>query len=464
LLLRTFSRQGLTFDINTLVPTHTKCDEALSLLTVRPDINYEPKAPAENLEVDYSASAPWDIKMYFTYNGDQLNGVDTNFEVIISENREGDCGKDSKGKFGYILFKSDKAIVDESYDEPTPVAFQGIFSADVTSNMGDTEVKLSINTNVDKFFYPIYEEYNDNCNADICFGKLKFCVELQAQICDSKMDSVDVSVAINLDLQVQCDECGPDVVLTRANVIEDVGHTEIGQVECKPCDYEKDGVLPFKQGEAVEACIEMLTEGACVRKIHFLNFVVEKPGQSTIYCVVSNDPALQRYCTFLIGVGSNPNFNPPGHPDGRFCRSTPTFACTDTFSCSVNRPCFLTMYFLFALDATIKFLPPVEDIQELGPGEQRTAHFSGKVTIGLGCCCDENPDALCNCNINTRRLERGLLSDGVVDMVFAGEDFNFTSVRTEPTGTKCLENFFLSLLQNFLGWLLRLLGKNPFCV
>jgi hypothetical protein len=122
------------------------------------------------------------------------------------------------------------------------------------------------------------------------------------------------------------------------------------------------------------------------------------------------------------------------------------------------------MYFLFALDATIKFLPPVEDIQELGPGEQRTAHFSGKVTIGLGCCCDENPDALCNCNINTRRLERGLLSDGVVDMVFAGEDFNFTSVRTEPTGTKCLENFFLSLLQNFLGWLLRLLGKNPFCV
>jgi hypothetical protein len=112
-----------------------------------------------------------------------------------------------------------------------------------------------------------------------------------------------------------------------------------------------------------------------------------------------------------------------------------------------------------------------ELIQELAPGETYKGKFKGMVTIGLGCCCDENPPSDCNCQVvppsdDDRRLQRGLLSDVMVNMVFEGEDFSFTTERTEATTTapKCSSNFFLSLLQSLLGWLLRLLGKGPFCV
>jgi hypothetical protein len=129
----------------------------------------------------------------------------------------------------------------------------------------------------------------------------------------------------------------------------------------------------------------------------------------------------------------------------------------------------------FALVVSVHYLPAQELIQELAPGESYYAYYKGKVTIGLGCCCDENLPVGCECNSppappagQTRRLERGLQSDGVVDMVFAGEDFVFTVAQEEAmtgsTAPKCSDNFFLSLLQSLLGWLLRLFGKGPFCV
>lgn len=186
-------------------------------------------------ELDYSSGATDNIKMYFTYNGDKLGGIDSDFAVIISENKDDHCGVGADGNLGSILFKSNKAIVDNNLYVTTPDTLQGIFSATLASNTGETEVTLLIKTVVDKFRYPIYEEKNENCNEDVCNGKLKFCVELQSIVCGVKMDAIDVAVAINIDLRVDCDACGPDVILTHAEAINDGGTTKIGQIEVKPC-------------------------------------------------------------------------------------------------------------------------------------------------------------------------------------------------------------------------------------
>jgi hypothetical protein len=127
-----------------------------------------------------------------------------------------------------------------------------------------------------------------------------------------------------------------------------------------------------------------------------------------------------------------------------------------------NRLASLT---IFALDAALSFIPPPEEFQTLEQYGTKEAYFSGEVIIGLGCCCKETLEPGCNCEPTTpKRLQRGLQTDGVANLTFVSDAWSMVEAREEPTGPKCSENFFLSILQTLLGWLWSLLGLGRFCV
>jgi hypothetical protein len=322
-----FPSKGLTLGIDSFVPTNTQCEVQLNFLEP-PNIEYAPKFPGSKIETDYSEDATHNIVMDFSFNADDIGDfvAKTEFAVVITENRGGEenpCGKDTDGKFGYVLYASEGALVNGNHDtDPEDEDLLEIFNAWIETTSDQTSGQIFMTTNVENFCAPVYQETNKNCpNEEFCKGKLSFCVEIQAIICDAKMDFVDVAVDITFDLQVECDGCGPDVILTRADPIIDHGHTQIGEIECSLCDESNSMIT---QGEVIDACIFMLTPGACVRKIHYFDFSVKKTQFDTrTRCVIPDGiPAGETAidCLPLITKEGedNPDYDPEEDLHGRF--------------------------------------------------------------------------------------------------------------------------------------------------
>jgi hypothetical protein len=66
---------------------------------------------------------------------------------------------------------------------------RSIFGASIVISEDETVGQVLIDTH---FCPPVYKE-KEEC-GDECEGTLQFCVEIQAIICDTKMDFVDVAV------------------------------------------------------------------------------------------------------------------------------------------------------------------------------------------------------------------------------------------------------------------------------
>jgi hypothetical protein len=266
------------------------------------------------------------IEMDFNFNIDDFASLPTtgprpDYALLITVDADGHCGKydttdthsEYYGKFGDVLYATPNAIYNPAnhhISTPTSLQNTAFNPASIKTKPPSNTQKglLEIITDITKFCAPYYKQESSRCDQDICVGELSFCVEIQAVMCQRKLDFVDVSVLIDFDLTTECDtdDC-KEVVLQRARVIdEDERDEKIGKVECRPCKYDAGkNFLTVTQGQKVDTCIDMLTTGVCIRKINQLTFNIRQNQYTTSsYCVIKDD---RKDCLFLSGpISYNP--------------------------------------------------------------------------------------------------------------------------------------------------------------